>query len=137
MALGEREPASREPDPGEVVEERHAIAAITHTLGQLPASLREPLMASMQGHPLREIAEDLGYSESTAHRRIKEAREHIRDDLASHADDRPWTPFDMGPDRVLEPAQHLFEQALTPPAGLELGQAPYARRTPRTPDMEP
>ena len=109
VTLDGRDPASRAPDPGEVVEERHAVAAITQALGQLPPSLREPLMASMQGHPLREIAEDLGYSESTAHRRIKEAREHIRDDLASHADDRPWVPFDTGTDPVLERAQRLFE----------------------------
>ena len=109
-----RDPASRAPDPGEVVEDRHAVAAITQALGQLPTSLREPLMASMQGHPLREIAEDLGYSESTAHRRIKEAREHIRDDLASNVDDRLWMPFDKGTDPVLERAQRLFEQAFAP-----------------------
>ena len=116
MALGEREPASREPDPGEVVEERHAVAAITPALGQLPTSLREPLMASMQGHPLREIADDLGYSESTAHRRIKEAREHIRDDLALHANERPWIPFDVGTAPVLERAQRLVEQSFYPRA---------------------
>ena len=119
-----RDPASRAPDPGEVVEDRHAVAAITQALGQLPTSLREPLMASMQGHPLREIAEDLGYSESSAHRRIKEAREHIRDGLASHADDRPWTPFYMRPDRVLERAQHLFEQTFPSSPGVEPGLGP-------------
>ena len=124
MSLDGRDPASRAPDPGEVVEERHAVAAITQALGQLPPSLRGPLLESMQGRPLREIAEDLGYSESTAHRRVKEAREHIRDDLASHADDRPWTPFDMGPDRVLERAQHLFEQTFPSSPGVEPGLGP-------------
>lgn len=119
VSLDGRDPASRAPDPGEVVEERHAVAAITQALGQLPTSLREPLMASMQGHPLREIAEDLGYSESTAHRRIKEAREHIRDDLASHADDRPWVPLDAGTDPALGRSQRLFEQTLTSSAGQE------------------
>ncbi|MHA6522942.1 RNA polymerase sigma factor [Tessaracoccus sp. G1721] len=122
MALGEREPASREPDPGEVVEERHAIAAITRAVEQLPPSLREPLIASLQGHPMRVIAEDLGYSESTAHRRIKEAREHIRHDLASHADDRPWVPLDTGTDPVLEHAQRLFEQAFPLTPGHEPGR---------------
>ncbi|WP_353080835.1 RNA polymerase sigma factor [Tessaracoccus lapidicaptus] len=112
MTLDGRDPASRAPDPGDVVEDRHAVAAIMQALGQLPTSLREPLTASMQGHPLREIAEDLGYSESTAHRRIKEAREHIRDDLAKHADDRLWVPFDTGTEPVLERAQRLSEQAL-------------------------
>jgi len=109
VTLDGRDPAGRGPDPGEVVEDRHAVTAIKQALGQLPTSLREPLMASMQGHPLREIAEDLGYSESTAHRRIKEAREHIRDELASRADDRPWVPVDTATDPVLERSQRLFE----------------------------
>jgi RNA polymerase sigma factor (sigma-70 family) len=116
--LDGRDPVSHTPDPGEVIEQRQAVAAITEAVGQLPTSLREPLMASMQGHPLREIAEDLGYSESTAHRRIKEAREHIRDDLASHVDDRPWVPFDNGTNPVLERAQRLFECTFTPSLGL-------------------
>ena len=119
MSLDGRDPASRAPDPGEVVEDRHAVAAITQALRELPDSLRGPLLESMQGHPLREIADGLGYSESTAHRRIIEARKHIRDDLASCADDRPWVPFDKGTDLVLERAQRLFEQtfepSLTPP----------------------
>ena len=112
VTLDGKDPASRAPDPGEVVEDRHAVAAITQALAQLPASLRRPLLESMKGHPLRVIAEDLGYSESTAHRRIKEAREHIRDDLAWHAKDRPWVPFDTGIDPVLDRAQRLFEQTV-------------------------
>lgn len=121
MSLDGRDPASRAPDPGEVVEERHALAAITQALGQLPTSLREPLMASMQGHPLRLIAEDLGYSESTAHRRIKEAREHIKDDLAAREHERPWVPIDSTIDPILERAQRLFEQAFPPSPGVEPG----------------
>lgn len=119
VTLDGRDPASRAPDPGEVVEERHAVIAITQALEQLPPSLRGPLKASMQGHPLRAIAEDLGYSESTAHRRINKAREHLRDDLASRADKRAWVPFDTGTDSVLERAQHLFEQAFPPSPGIE------------------
>lgn len=69
VALDGREPASRTPGPSVVVEDRHA-AAITQALGQLPASLREPLMASMQdtrsGRSPR-----TSNSESTAHQRIK------------------------------------------------------------------
>ncbi|MHA6508291.1 RNA polymerase sigma factor [Tessaracoccus sp. Y1736] len=124
VALEGRDPASHAPDPGEVVEDRHAVAAVTQALGQLPTSLRAPLMASMQGHPLREIAEDLGYSESTAHRRIKEAREHIRDELAPRADDHPWVPFDTGTDPVLERSQHLCEQAFHLAPGVEPGRGP-------------
>lgn len=111
VTLDGRDPASRAPDPGEVVEERHAVAAITQALGQLPPSLREPLRASMQGHALREIAEDLGYSESTAHRRIKEAREHLREELALGVENRPWVAFDTDVDPVLEYAQGMFEES--------------------------
>ncbi len=120
VTLDGRDPASRTPDPGAVVEERQAVDAITRAVEQLPPSLREPLMASLQGHPMRVIGEELGYSESTAHRRIKEAREHIRDDLASLTYDRPWVPLETAPDPVLDRAQRLFEQtfepSLTPPA---------------------
>ena len=122
VTLDGRDPASGAPDPGEVVEERHAVAAITQAVGQLPPSLREPLEASMQGHPLRVIAEDLGYSESTAHRRINEARERLRNELASRAEDRPWVPFDTGTDPVLERAQRLFEQAFPLTPGNEPGR---------------
>ncbi|SHJ72201.1 RNA polymerase sigma factor, sigma-70 family [Tessaracoccus bendigoensis DSM 12906] len=113
VTLDGRDPASRTPGPGEVVEDRHAVAAITQALGQLPTSLREPLSASMQGHPLREIAEDLGYSESTAHRRIKEARELLKGELDARRHDSPWVPFDTGTDPVLRRAQRLFEQTPT------------------------
>lgn len=120
-----RDPASRAPDPGEVVEGRHAVTAITQALRELPESLRGPLLESMQGHPLREIAEDLGYSESTAHRRIKEAREHIRDDLASLMDDRTWVPFETVTDPVLERAQRLFEQTSPPSTDLRPSRGPF------------
>jgi len=111
VALGERDPASSAPDPGDVAQDRQSVAAITQALGQLPPSLREPLRASMQGHPLREIAEDLGYSESTAHRRIKEAREHLREELALGVENRPWVAFDTDVDPVLEYAQGMFEES--------------------------
>ena len=125
VAFDGRDPASRAPDPGEVVEDRHAVAAITQALGQLPTSLREPLMASMQGHALREIAEVLGYSESTAHRRIKEAREHIRADLASHADDRPWAPFGIAEtDPVLLGSHRCHEETQAAAFGEERDGGP-------------
>lgn len=124
VTLDGRDPASRTPGPGEVVEDRHAVAAITQALGQLPTSLREPLMASMQGHPLREIAEHLGYSESTAHRRINAAREHIKDELAARDHDSQWVPFDSGTDPVLQRAQRLFERTFPPAPGVDPGRGP-------------
>ena len=124
VALDGREPASRAPEPGEIVEDRYAVAAITQALGQLPSSLREPLLASMQGHPVRAIAEDLGYSQSTAHRRISEAREHLTDQLAPRADEGTWVPFDTATDPVLERAQRLFEEAFQASPGVEPGRGP-------------
>ena len=114
VTLDGRDPASRAPDPAEVVEDRHAIAAIARAVEQLPPSLREPLLESIKGQPLRAIAEDFGYSESTAHRRVNEAREHLRGGLAPHADDLPWVPLDTGTDPVLERAQRLSEKSSTP-----------------------
>ncbi len=122
VALGERDLANPAPSPGEVVEDRHAVAAITQALGQLPPSLREPLVASMQGQPLRVIAEDLGYSESTAHRRISAARELLKDELAARDHESHWVPFDSGTDPVLQRAQRRFEQAFTPSPGVEPGR---------------
>ncbi len=124
MALGEREPGSREPDPGEVVEERHAIAAITRAVEQLPPSLREPLIASLQGHPMRVIAEDLGYSESTAHRRIAEARAQLRAELAGRPGEGSWVPFSRSTDPVLERAQRLSEEAFPPSSSVESAWEP-------------
>lgn len=125
VALGDREPASSTPDPGEVAQERQSVAAIGRAVEQLPASLREPLLASMKGKPMRVIADDLGYSESTAHRRINEAREHLKDELAPRADDRHWVPFDTATDPVLERSQRLYEATFErSPSGPELVRGP-------------
>ncbi len=78
VAIGERDPASNAPDPGDVAQERQSVAAIARAVEQLPASLREPLLASIKGTSRRAIADDLGYSESTAHRRIAEARDELQ-----------------------------------------------------------
>lgn len=112
VTLGERDPVSNTPDPGEVAQERQSVAAIAHAVEQLPASLREPLLLSIKGHSMRAIADDLGYSESTAHRRVNEARKRLKD-----TDNSPWVPFDTGTDAVLERAQRLFEHAFCPPSG--------------------
>ena len=63
----------------------------------------------MQGQPLRTIAEDLGYSESTAHRRINAARRQLREELAMRSYDRTWVPFETETDPVLERAHRVFE----------------------------
>jgi len=124
VALGERDPASSAPDPGEVVEDRQSVAAITKAVGQLPPSLRQPLLASMEGHPLRAIAEDLGYSESTAHRRVREAREQLRNQFAPRVDDGPWAPFETVTDPVLERSQRQCDQTVPPSPGAGPGRGP-------------
>ena len=78
----------------------------------------------MQGQPLRTIAEDLGYSESTAHRRINAARRQLREELAMRSYDRTWVPFETATDPVLEHAQRLFEQAFPPSPGVQPGRGP-------------
>lgn len=108
------EPASRAPGPGDALEERESIAAIQEAVGRLSPSLREPLLESMQGHPVRMVAEDLGFSESTARRRINEARDHVSDALEAHATDGPWISWETVIDPVLERSQRLFEHTFAP-----------------------
>jgi DNA-directed RNA polymerase specialized sigma24 family protein len=122
VAFGEREPASSAPNPGEVVQERQSVAGIARAVEQLPASLREPLLASIKGNPMRAIADDLGYSESTAHRRIAEARDQLRVELAIRPDEGNWVPFSRSTDPVLERAQRLYEQAFPSSSTVDPGR---------------
>lgn len=108
VAIDSVEPASLTPGPGEGIEERESISAITKAVEQLPPSLREPLFESMQGHPTRLIAEDLGFSQSTVRRRIKEARDHIAEALDAQAAG-PWISLETAIDPVLERSQRMFE----------------------------
>ena len=124
VALGEREPASSTPDPGEIAQERQAVAGVARAVEQLPASLREPLLASIKGNPMRAIADDLGYSESTAHRRIAEARDQLRAELAVRPDEGNWVPFIRSTDPVLERAQRLYEQGFPPSSSVDPGRGP-------------
>lgn len=118
VALGGIEPASRAPGPDAGIEQREAIRTITRAVEQLPPSLRDPLLQSMHGHPTRAIAEDIGVSESTARRRIQQARDQLRDELASRAaDDGPWVPFEKVSDPALERSQRLDEHKFVPSLG--------------------
>lgn len=124
VAIDSVEPASRTPGPGDRIEERESIAAITKAVGQLPPSLREPLLESMQGHPTRLIAEDFGFSESTARRRISEARDHIRDAIEGHAADGLWVSSETAIDPVLERSQRMFEATFAPSPGPDVDRGP-------------
>jgi predicted RNA polymerase sigma factor len=115
---------SREPGPGAGIEERQSIEAIKQALGRLPHSLQVPLLASLQGRGARVIAEDFGVSESTARRRIQEARDSVRDELAPHVDDVAGVPYETVTDPVLERSQRLFDETFAPPLGPEPGRGP-------------
>ena len=78
----------------------------------------------MQGRPAHVIAEDFGISESTARRRIQEARDSVRDELAPHVDDVAEVPYETVTDPVLERSQRLFEETFAPPLGPETGRGP-------------
>ncbi len=123
LTLGDTEPASREPGPGAGIEERQSIEAIKQALGRLPHSLQVPLLESMHGSPAH-VAEDFGVSESTARRRIQEARDLVRDELALHVDDVAEVPYETVADPVLEHSQRLFEETFA----LSLGPEPHRGR---------
>jgi hypothetical protein len=78
----------------------------------------------MHGSPAHVIAEDFGVSESTARRRIQEARDLVRDELALHADDVAEVPYETVADPVLEHSQRLFEETFA----LSLGPEPHRGR---------
>ena len=122
VPLGDTEPVSREPGPDAGIEERASIEAIKQALGRLPQSLQVPLRESMQGRPAHVIAEDFGVSESTARRRIQEARDSVRDELAPYMDDVAEVPYETVTDPVLERSQRLFEETFAPSLDPEPGR---------------
>ena len=124
VTLGDIEPASHEPAPGARIEQRQATEAIKQALEHLPHSLQRPLLESMQGRPERVIAEEGGFSESTARRRILEARETLKRELATHADDADEGPHETVTDPVLERSQHMFDETVAT-SHSEHRQAPY------------
>ena len=124
VPLGETEPPSREPGPGAAIEERQSTEAIKQALGRLPHSLQRPLLESMQGRPERVIAEEGGFSQSTARRRILEARETLKRELATHADDADEGPYETVTDPELERSQRMFDETLAT-SHAEHRRAPY------------
>ena len=100
------------------------VEAIRRALAHLPASLRDPLLESMQGVPARAIADDFACSQSTVHRRIKEARDHVRAELGPDRHDGAGGAHETVTDPVLERSQRLFEQTFAPPFAPRPGRAP-------------
>lgn len=112
VPLGETEPASRDPSPGAAIEERQSTEAIKQAFGRLPHSLQGPLLEAMHGRPERVIAEAGGFSESTARRRILEARETLKRELATHTDDAHEGPHETVTDPALERSQRTYEETI-------------------------
>jgi DNA-directed RNA polymerase specialized sigma24 family protein len=124
VPLGDIEPASREPAPGARIEQRQSTEAIKQALEHLPHSLQRPLLESIQGRPARMIAEESGFSESTARRRILQARETLKRELDTHADDAGEDPYESVTDPVLERSQHMFDETVATSQS-EHSRAPY------------
>jgi len=80
------------------------------------------MVQSMQGSPAHVIAEDFGFSESTARRRIQEARDSVRDELALHVDDGAEVPYETVTDPVLSRSQRLFEETFAASLSPEPGR---------------
>jgi hypothetical protein len=78
----------------------------------------------MRGRPERVIAEEGGFSESTARRRILQARETLKRELATHANDADEGPRETVTDPALERSQHTFDETFATSRS-EHRQAPY------------
>lgn len=123
VALEGWEPPSRGPDPTTGIEQQQALQAIQQALDHLPDVLREPLVESMKGRSTHSIAEDLGVSPSTINRRIRAAREQVRDELASPGDNAAPAPFET----VTEPVRghsRRMEERRTPALGASPRRGP-------------
>lgn len=109
VALDLWDPPSSTLGPSDIVEQRDSITVLGGAVEQLPTALRVPLQESMRGSSTRAIAEDAGYSESTARRRLHEARELVRAELVrGGADDISHEIITTDP--VLARAQRMFEE---------------------------
>jgi RNA polymerase sigma factor (sigma-70 family) len=77
------EKASEEAGPVEAAMRKEQQAVVAHALGQVPESLREPLILFYREQKsVREVAEQLGLSESAARQRISRARNLLREQVA-------------------------------------------------------
>ena len=113
VALGERDPASTNPDPATIVERRHSLRALHDAVDDLPPKLRQPLLQAAEGRSTADIGADLGLSASTVRRRLADARDQLRDDLApllAPDDDAPR--YESVRPRPLDRSQHLNDKAL-------------------------
>lgn len=112
VSMDQWDPPSTNPGPSDIIEQRDSISVLKRAVEQLPAALRGHLEESMRGSPTRAIAEDAGYSESTARRRLHEARDLVKAELAGGEGNPKGHEFVTDP--VLDHAQRLFEESFGP-----------------------
>lgn len=122
VSMDQWDPPSTNPGPSDIIEERDSISVLARAVEQLPTSLRGPLEESMRGSSTRAIAESVGYSESTARRRLHEARELVKAELAGVEGNHRGHEF--VPDPVLDRAQRLFEESFGPVSAPERRHGP-------------
>lgn len=113
VTLGERDPASTNPDPAAIVERRHSLRALHDAVDDLPPKLRQPLLQAAEGRSTADIGADLGLSASTVRRRLADARDQLRDHLAPLlAPDDAAPRYESVRPRPLDRSQHLNDKAL-------------------------
>lgn len=112
VSMEQWDPPSTNPGPSDIIEQRDSISVLVRAVAEMPTALRGPLEESMRGSSTRVIAEDAGYSESTARRRLHEARDLVKAEIAGGEGDPRAHEFVTDP--VLARAQRLFEESLAP-----------------------
>ena len=112
VSMDQWDPPSTSPGPSDIFEQRDSISVLARAVEELPTALRGPLEESMRGSSPRAIAGDAGYSESTARRRLREARELVKAEIAG-GEGNP-RGYEIVTDPVLDRAQRLFEESFGP-----------------------
>ncbi len=112
VSMDQWDPPSTNPGPSDIIEQRDSISLLARAVELLPTALRGPLEESMRGSTTKTIAEDAGYSESTARRRLHEARDLVKAEIAGW-EGNP-SGYEIVTDPVLDRAQRLFEQSFGP-----------------------
>ena len=122
VSMDQWDPPSTNPGPSDIIEQRDSISVLARAVEQLPTALRGPLEESMRGSTTKTIAEDAGYSESTARRRLHEARDLVKAQLAG-GEGKP-RGYEFVTEPVLDRAQRLFEESFGPVSAPEPRHGP-------------
>lgn len=124
VSMDRWDPPSTSPGPSDIFEQRDSVSVLARAVEELPTALRGPLEESIRGSSTRAIAEEAGYSESTARRRLHEARDLVvvKTELAGWEGNA--TGHEIVTDPVMDRAQRLFEESFGPVSAPEPRQGP-------------